>query len=451
MVIEVALNTHIRRKTITKSQHVKLAMEKYVAPSPLEVLLTSDKSGQLFNVAAWDPDANLTSVANYKGGSCSAPRTLCLLQDSFLISSQPQKPVLNVWQLNRHEQRPHRLTSPASLVAMTASNSGKYLLGAAEDVLYLWQTNNGSLARVLRDGGHRQRITAVKFVPDDGHFVSAAEDGSVLVWSLLECVVRRAIPGQSREQMDRPLPKHSRHDHRLAVTDVAVSASGDRIATASLDKTSKIYCLFTGKLLLDVSIGVKLHSVAVDSIDTNVFLGGEDGVIYSLDLKNTPRDVQITRDEKSRFRAYAGHKRSVTCLSCSSDGYSLASGSEDATVKLWDIDSGECLRTLEHRAPISNLMFVLPSSCMWKPDEYRPSLILTKSLERSVTDSQSTVEFVLREEIDSEEENKGGKRKRSESGGGDDQDLDKSEEIKRLKQVNLDLYRFATERILNGK
>ncbi|MGV0102186.1 WD40 repeat domain-containing protein [Nostoc sp. DSM 114160] len=41
-----------------------------------------------------------------------------------------------------------------------------------------------------------------------------------------------------------------------------------------------------------------------------------------------------------------GHTNSVYSVAFSADGCILASGSGDQTVKLWDVDTGNCLRTL---------------------------------------------------------------------------------------------------------
>ena len=47
------------------------------------------------------------------------------------------------------------------------------------------------------------------------------------------------------------------------------------------------------------------------------------------------------------LKTLEGHSWTVTSVSFSPDGTKVASGSNDNTVKLWDVTSGECLKTLE--------------------------------------------------------------------------------------------------------
>lgn len=42
-------------------------------------------------------------------------------------------------------------------------------------------------------------------------------------------------------------------------------------------------------------------------------------------------------------------RKQVTCLCVTMDGCQLVSGSHDHKVKIWDIFSGQCLRTIEHK------------------------------------------------------------------------------------------------------
>ena len=65
--------------------------------------------------------------------------------------------------------------------------------------------------------------------------------------------------------------------------------------------------------------------------------------------------------EKSRLDLVGtlqGHSHFVWSVSFSADGTKVASGSNDNTVKLWDVTSGECLRTLEgHSSTVFSVSF----------------------------------------------------------------------------------------------
>ncbi len=189
-------------------------MENIVHLPHPEALLTGDATGQMFNLCAWDP-ATGAALTTFKG-SATAAGTLSLLDDSFLVSAQPAKPLLNVWQVNRHEQVPSKVTTPGKVTALAATEpGGRFIVGAVGEKLYVWQTCTGALLRVLSGCGHYQDVTRIAFTDDGSHFVSAGKDGNVLVWSTLEVVSRARLPGQPADRADLPLPRHAIGDHKV--------------------------------------------------------------------------------------------------------------------------------------------------------------------------------------------------------------------------------------------
>jgi WD40 repeat protein len=64
-------------------------------------------------------------------------------------------------------------------------------------------------------------------------------------------------------------------------------------------------------------------------------------------------------------KTLSGHSESVLSVSFSPDGSLLASGSSDETVKVWNVGSGECVKTLSgHSVCVVCLFSGWKSSCI---------------------------------------------------------------------------------------
>jgi WD40 repeat protein len=66
--------------------------------------------------------------------------------------------------------------------------------------------------------------------------------------------------------------------------------------------------------------------------------------IYSGSNDNTIRVWNLENGEC--VQTLAGHSDGVTCMSLSSDGKSIYSGSNDTTIRVWNLENGECVQTL---------------------------------------------------------------------------------------------------------
>jgi len=101
-----------------------------------------------------------------------------------------------------------------------------------------------------------------------------------------------------------------------------------------------------------------ITSVLLDNAEIFVYAGSCDGQIYQVNLNAKPaQNEQYITDEDSS-EVLCGHSKQVTCLALSLDGSVLASGSHDASVKLWDVPSQQCTKTLQYKGPVTNVLIL---------------------------------------------------------------------------------------------
>ncbi|KAK7803899.1 hypothetical protein U0070_020116 [Myodes glareolus] len=170
-------------------------------------------------------------------------------------------------------------------------------------------------------------------------------------------------------------PRHVWSQHTLPITDLHCGFGGPmaRVATASLDQTVKLWAISSGDLLLSVLFDVGITSVTMDLAEHHVFCGGSDGSIFQVDLCSWPGQREHSfRPEQNTGKVFRGHRNQVTCLSVSTDGSVLLSGSHDESVRLWDVKSKQSMRTVTLKGPVTNAAIVLAPPSMLNP-EFRPS------------------------------------------------------------------------------
>jgi len=420
-----------------------------------EVLITSDSCGQMANLLIYDPE-NGSLLTSFKGFT-SGQGTACIMANTFVVSSNPSKPLLNVWPVWKGEQRPVKQTLPGIATALAVSNDahGAVVAVAVNEVIYIWMSASGELANVISSGGHYQKVTGMSFTPDSSHLVSVGADGNVLVWTtanLVGCGSGQAAP--------KPLRTWS--DHSLEVTGHAVTAS--RVYTCSLDQTAKVHELASGDLLLDVTFAVPLTAIAVDSLEANVYVGSKNGDIHTFSLRSPPRDLNMTV-KPDKTNTYKGHTKPVKCLSVSVSGHIMASGSDDFDVRIWDIKSGLSLRTLSHKGAMTNVKFqpVVPG-LLGDTGENRANCKPGATLLpfNKTPSEDSVIELVVRDQVPSVEQEDFYSCESafphpaasfvlpdSASATNSSQSVTEMPEVTKLKDINLQLYQHALKNILS--
>jgi len=146
-----------------------------------------------------------------------------------------------------------------------------------------------------------------------------------------------------------------------AITSVHVGRGGvkGRIFSSSLDRTVRIFEIFSKRLLYSVVCSSFVTCVVSNPEETWLFAGTGDGAIIAVDLREAARNTSsdnsiLIESDKSQIRM-EGHSQPVTALLSLNQGTLLVSASEDGTVRAWDSRSRQCVQTNDLKAPVTAL------------------------------------------------------------------------------------------------
>ena len=174
---------------------------------------------------------------------------------------------------------------------------------------------------------HSGSVNGVIFSPDGTRLATASSDKTAKVWD--------AESGKELLTLS----------HSGFVNDVVFSLDGKRLATASSDQTAKVWDAESGKELLTLS-----HS---DSVNNVVF--SPDG--KRLATASGDQTAKVWDAESGKKLLTLSHSGSVNNVVFSPDGKRLATASSDQTAKVWEAESGKELLTLSHSGSVNNVVF----------------------------------------------------------------------------------------------
>ena len=208
------------------------------------------------------------------------------------------------------------------------------LVSGSRGEIKLWDLTKGELVATLSEypwilPGLVDEVNSLAFSPDGQTLVSGGSDSTIKIWHVGALDLIDIL-----------------HKHNGMVRCVAFTPNGRILVTGGDDR--KI--MFWDLMLRQVGISLSLDDTAAHSLtfspDGQTLVTGSYRKIKVWHISRPKRMTILPQ----LLQSFTGHSHIIPSLVISADSKILISGSQDKTIKIWELETGELIRTLKgHR------------------------------------------------------------------------------------------------------
>ncbi len=289
-----------------------------------------------------------TRMIGLHEGDSSAEEIVDWLEDPKIFPEEKRDLAWNFYANYYHRRLPKTLKGHTlGISCLTLSRDGKMIIiGSRDNTARIWDVATGQERAVLK--GHTNGISCLTLSSDGKMIITGSWDKTARIWDVATGKQRFVLKG-----------------HTGFISCLSLSRDGNSLITGSWDKTARIWDVTTGQerfVLKGHTDPITCLSLSRDG--KTLFTGSSDIFIGST-AGSKDNTVRIWDVASGQQRAVLkGHTGSISCLTLSSDGKTLITGSgytiiggtsvsKDNTVRIWDVATGQQRAVLKgHTAPI---------------------------------------------------------------------------------------------------
>ncbi|VXD17791.1 putative WD-40 repeat protein [Planktothrix serta PCC 8927] len=297
-------------------------------------------------IKLWSGDGRLLKTLK---GHQNGVFDLTFCSQSNLLVSVSSDRTAKIWKIDGTLIR----TIPTNEAILGVDCRGEYIATSGkDDRAKIWKID-GTFVRDLKQ--HLTTVRDVALSSDGLMAASASDDGTVKLW-------------QHNKDLVKPL-----YGHQDAIWQIATSPDGKWIASVSEDDTLKLW-YSDGRLRQTLKQPESsFRSVRFSPNSRMILTVNTKGLVQFWDLEDQ------NQSPIKLLQTLTGHQAAIYAVAIAPDGKKIASGGEDKTIKIWNLE-GKLLHNIRaHQERIWQLTFsqdgqLLASASqdgtvkLWKPD-----------------------------------------------------------------------------------
>ncbi|WP_299461082.1 c-type cytochrome domain-containing protein [uncultured Gimesia sp.] len=214
---------------------------------------------------------------------------------------------------------------------------GSLLASGGYRVVKLWKKSLGSDIKKI---DLPAAVTGFTLNADRSVLAVSTADNSASLWKLPE--------GQKLVELK---------GHAGEIKGLAFTPDKTKVVTSSADLSLRVWNAADGKQISTMKTPAVLNSLTVSKDGTQVIAGGANNIVYVWPLTiPAPKEGETAPEIPVALFELKGHAKPISSVKLVMPaGTQLVSGSEDGTVRVWDLNAKKEIRAINHGAPVSDV------------------------------------------------------------------------------------------------
>ena len=276
----------------------------------------------------------------FESGHSAAVTAVAMTPDARYAVSGSEDKTVRMWNVSTHECLWTFRGHEDVVLCVAITPDGQYAISGGRDkTLRLWDVAGGKLLRSFR--GHADWVTVVKITPDGRRAVSGSRDKTLRQWEI-------------------PTGKcfWTSEKSNNAINDIAITPDGRFALSAHDEENLYLWDLSTGKRTERKYYGTSLETLGLFSSVVSALAISSDGAFAVAGSKSAALQIWDIATGQEIRTLKGGHDEGITAVAVTPDNRHIVSASADATLGLWELSpqKGEHVWSFEgHREAVTGM------------------------------------------------------------------------------------------------